>query len=272
MTRDRHACAHDRGADDLGALFHRCSVGDARARETIIVRFLPFARRLARRYEGRGEDLEDLVQVANVGLIKAVDRCSAERSDTFAAYARPMILGEIRRYFRDATWRVHVPRGAKDRARRVARAHASVGPVAGPAARTEAIAAQLDLTPSEVAEAERVRFAYRPASLDAPSRSPDGHPVAHHDVLAGDSSVQERAEVSVGITSALRGLGRRDQTVVLLRLGCDLTQTEIADRVGLSQMHISRILRASSAAVAAACGLTDAASSPGARTPSPAPR
>jgi RNA polymerase sigma-B factor len=144
--------------------------------------------------------------------------------------------------------------------------------VSGPGARTEAIAAQLDLTPSEVAEAERVRFAYRPASLDAPYRSPDGQPVAPHDVLAGDSSVQERAEVSVGITSALRGLGRRDQTVVLLRLGCDLTQTEIADRVGVSQMQISRILRASSAAVAAACGLADATGSPTARTPSPALR
>jgi RNA polymerase sigma-B factor len=246
----------DRGADDLGALFHRCSVGDADARETIIVRFLPFARRLARGYEGRGEELEDLVQVATVGLIKAVDRCSAERSDTFAAYARPMILGEIRRHFRDRTWGLHVPRGAQERARRVARAQASVGPVSGRQARTEAIAAHLDLTLSEVAEAERVRFAYRPASLDAPYPSPDGHPAAQRDVLAGGSSVHERAEVSVGITSALRGLGRRDQTVFLLRLGCDLTQTEIADRVGVSQMQISRILRAAGAAVAAECGLT----------------
>jgi RNA polymerase sigma-B factor len=152
---------------------------------------------------------------------------------------------------------LHVPRGAQERARRVARAQASLGPVSGRQARTEAIAAQLGLTLSEGAEAERVRFAYRPASLDAPYPSPDGrHPVAQRDVLAGGSSVHERAEVSVGITSALRGLGRRDQTVFLLRLGCDLTQTEIADRVGVSQMQISRILRAAGAAVAAECGLT----------------
>jgi RNA polymerase sigma-B factor len=259
MTRDREPrvpAQRDRGADDLGVLFHRCSAGDEEARETIIVRFLPFARRLARRYEGRGEDLEDLVQVANVGLIKAVDRCSAERSDTFTAYAKPMILGEIRRHFRDSTWRVHVPRGTQERARRVASVHPSVGAAAGAEARTAAIAAHLNLTPSEVADAERAQLAYRPVSLDALHPSADGYAPSPRDVPAGHSSVPERVAVSVGITSALRGLGRRDQTVVLLRLGCDLSQQEIAARVGVSQMHISRILRSTTAAVAAACGLT----------------
>jgi RNA polymerase sigma-B factor len=258
MPRDRElrVPARNRGAEELGVLFHRCSAGDAKARETIIVRFMPFARRLARRYEGKGEEFDDLVQVASVGLIKAVDRCSAERSATFTAYARPMILGEIRRHFRDSTWRVHVPRGTQEHARRVASVDPSVGAVAGAEGRTAAIAAHLDLTPSEVAEAERAQLAYRPVSLDAPQPSADGQAAAPRDVPAGGSSVYERAAVSVGITSALRGLARRDQTVVLLRLGCDLSQTEIAAHVGVSQMHISRILRATTAVVATACGLT----------------
>jgi len=112
MTPYRHARAvapTDWPACDLSTLFSRCAAGDARARETIIVRYLPLARRLARVYEGRGEPIEDLCQAASVGLIRAVDRYSPDRGDAFPAYARPMILGAIRRHFRDTTWRLHVP-------------------------------------------------------------------------------------------------------------------------------------------------------------------
>ncbi|MGZ4311285.1 MAG: sigma-70 family RNA polymerase sigma factor [Solirubrobacteraceae bacterium] len=258
MIRDRYAygraCRGWRG-DDLVALFRRSSTGDAQAREAIILRFQPLARRLARRYDGRGEPFEDLLQVASVGLIKAVDRCSPERGEAFVAYAQPMILGEIRRYFRDATWRVHVPRTVKDRAQRVAQADQAARTSANRPTTTDEIAVDLDLDPAAVAEAQRAWAAYRPASLDAMRRAPDGRMAARGEPPGGAEADYERAEVSIGVARALRGLGRRDQTVVLLRLCCDLTQDEIASRVGVSQVHISRILRTANAAVASACGL-----------------
>jgi RNA polymerase sigma-B factor len=261
MTPQGHAPAlvrADRGADDLVTLFNGCWAGDARARERVILRFLPLARALARRYEGRGEPLDDLVQVASVGLVKAVDRCSPGRVDAFAAYAKQGILGEIRRHFRDATWRVYVPHPLRERAHRVAAADRTIQPTPGRRGRTEAIASSLDLEPGDVAEAQRAWAAYRPDSLDAAQHTSEGPRAARRrEVIAGGGSDYEHAAMSLGIARALRGLGRRDQTVVLLRLCCDLTQREIAARIGVSQMQISRILRANHAAVAAACGLAD---------------
>jgi RNA polymerase sigma-B factor len=258
MTRYWHARASPPGgrqARELTTLLTRCRAGDPRARETVIVRFLPLAERVARSYEGRGEPLDDLVQAARVGLIKAVDRYSPERGDAFAAYARPMIVGEVRRHFRDATWRVHVPRPLKERAGRVAQAKRDVAPRSGSGANTEAVAKYLDLEPQEVEEAERVLADCWPASLDAPHAVGDGDGVLRHEVLAAPESPYESAEMSIGIGRALRRLERRDQTVLLLRLCCDLSQDEIAGRIGVSQMHVSRILRSANMAVSAACGL-----------------
>jgi RNA polymerase sigma-B factor len=240
---------------DLRPLFARCSAGDAQARETIILRFLPLARRVAREYEGRGTPLEDLVQVASVGLIKAVDRCSPDRGDAFAAYARAMIRGEIRRHFRDASWSVHVPRGVKDRASRVSRADKTLRSTSGTQASTEAVAKHLDLEACEVAEARRALAAYWPASLDVTHVRQDGHGVALREVLGAHDPEYERVEMSIGIGRALRELRPRDQRVLLLRLACELTQDEIAGRIGVSQMHVSRILRSANSAVTAACGL-----------------
>jgi RNA polymerase sigma-B factor len=259
MTPHRHAGPGARGdwrGDNLVTLFGRCSAGDEQARDTIILRFLPLARRIARQYEGRGEPRDDLVQVASVGLIKAVDRYSPARGDTFVAYARPMVVGEILRYFRDATWRVHVPRTLRERASRVARADAALVAPAGAPSQPQAIASSLDLEVSEVKEAQAAWAAYRPASLDAARASPNGGALAlRHDVVGEDDPGYERAEVSVGIGRALRDLRPRDQRILLLRLCCELTQREIAARVGLSQMHVSRVLRRGNAAVAEACGL-----------------
>src|SRR5690242_14499341 len=122
MTPHGHARAEHWSACDLSVLFSRSCAGDTCAREAIILRYLPLARRLARMYEWRGEPIDDLCQVASVGLIRAVDGYSPERGDAFPAYARPVILGEIRRHFRDATWRVHVPRPVRERALNVSRA------------------------------------------------------------------------------------------------------------------------------------------------------
>ena len=257
MTPHRHGDAGARGdwrSDNLVTLLDRSSAGDEQARETIILRFLPLARGIARDYEGRGEPRDDLIQVASVGLIKAVDGYSPARGNTFVAYARTMVVGEIRRYFRDATWRVHVPRTLKDRATRVAEAEAALRATSGERLHRDAIARHLDLEPSEVTEAQAAWAAYRPASLDVGRATVDGDAVARPEAAVGAADPgYERVEVSVGIRRALAELRPRDQTVVLLRLWCDLTQSEIAARVGVSQMHVSRILRLGHAAEA--CGL-----------------
>jgi RNA polymerase sigma-B factor len=259
MTPHRHAGPGARGdwrTDNLVALLSRCAAGDEHARETIILRFLPLARGIARQYEGRGEPRDDLIQVASLGLIKAVDGYSPARGNTFVPYARTMVVGEIRRYFRDATWRVHVPRTLKEHATRVAGVEASPRASAGARVHRDAIARHLNLKPSEVMEAQAAWAAYRPASLDVARAAAEGGGVVRADAAVGVAEPgYERVEVSVGIRHALADLRPRDQAVVLLRLWCDLTQSEIAARVGLSQMHVSRILRRGHAAMAEACGL-----------------
>lgn len=258
MTPHRHAYAvapRDRTACDLRTLFSRCAAGDARARETIIVRHLPLARRLARVYEGRGEPIEDLCQAASVGLIRAVDRYSPDRGDAFAAYARATILGAIRRHFRDTTWRLHVPRPMKERAVRVLHADGALSATPGTPGEPDAIAAYLGIAPEEVAEARRALEGYFPRSLDATHASPDGDELSLREVIGGQEPGYERVEVSVGVRRALRGLGPRDQKVVLLRLVCELAQADIARRVGVSQMHVSRILRSAGPALTTSCGL-----------------
>jgi RNA polymerase sigma-B factor len=240
---------------DLGALFERSSAGDTRARETIIVQFLPFARRLARLYQGRGEPLEDLSQAAAVGLIRAVDRYSRDRGEAFVSYARPVILGEIRHHFRDTTWRVQVPRPMKDRAARVIRAEKELSPASGSLVKPEAVAEHLGIELGEVTEARTALAAYWPASLDAPSMASDGDRIDRREAVGADDSEYERIEVSVGVARTLRGLKPRDGKILLLRLACELTQDEIASRIGISQMHVSRILRNARPALAASCGL-----------------
>jgi RNA polymerase sigma-B factor len=253
MTPQWHArtSARRRSARDLRTLFSRCSAGDARAREAIIVGFLPYARELAGRYMGRGEPVEDLYQAASVGLIKAVDRYEPERG-TFAAYAKPKILGEIRRHFRDATWPMHVPRSVQDRAGWVARAEEELRARSGADPSTEVIARHLGLELGEVAEAQGALEAYRPGSLDATYATEDGQRPALSEIVGELDPEYERVETSAGCGHALRRLQPRERKVLLLRFGGELTQDEIARRIGVSQMHVSRILRNATAAVAAA--------------------
>ncbi len=258
MTPHRHGRAvapRDWPACDLRTLFTRCAAGDARARETIIVRYLPLARRLAGGYEGRGEPIEDLCQAASVGLIRAVDRYSPDRGSGFAAYAHPMIIGAIRRHFRDTTWRLHVPRPTKERAGRVLRAERALRPTSSGTAESGRIAAHLGMAPAQVAEARRALDTYFPRSLDATSTSQDNHQLVLREVIGGEDPEYERVEVSAGVRRVLRELGPRDQMVLLLRLAFGLTQDEIAGRVGVSQMQVSRILRKSGAALTGSCGL-----------------
>jgi RNA polymerase sigma-B factor len=242
---------------DLGELFKRSSAGDARARETIIVQFLPFARGLARHYQGRGEPLEDLYQAAAVGLIRAVDRYSPDRGEAFVTYARLVILGEIRHHFRDTTWRVQVPRPMKDRVGRLVRAENELSPTSGSLVKPEVVAEHLGIELGEVTEARKARAAYWPSSLDAPRLASDGERIDRRDAIGADDSEYERVELSVGVARTLRGLKPRDGKILLLRLVCELTQDEIASRIGISQMHVSRILRNARPVLAASCGVAE---------------
>ncbi|MFZ0974463.1 MAG: sigma-70 family RNA polymerase sigma factor [Solirubrobacteraceae bacterium] len=246
MPSDGPAC-------ELSTLFRLCSAGDTRARETIIVRFLPLACRLARIYEGRGEPIDDLRQAASLGLIKAVDRFSFDRGDSFPAYARPVILGEIRRHFRDTTWRVHVPRPIKDRAAQVLHADRELG--TAPATEPDRVADHLGLESAEIAEARLAIEAQWPRSLDEPTSGSDGDGLALGEVIGRKEPEYDRVEVSLGVRRALRKLGPRDTKVLFLRLAFGLTQDEIAGHVGVSQVHVSRILRNAGAVLTTSCGL-----------------
>ena len=255
MTQQRHArtsVPRAGSARDLRTLFRRRSAGDNRAREAIILRFLPYARLLARRYEGRGEPGEDVYQAASVGLIKAVDRYEPERGESFVAFARPTILGEIKRHFRDTTWRVHVPRAVQERACQLTRAQDEIRATSGADASTEEIARHLGLELGEVAEAQGALQANRPGSLDTTYANEDGQRLTLRETIGEFDSAYERLETSVGWGDVLRRLHPRERKVLLLRFGGEFTQDEIASRIGVSQMHVSRILRNAAAALAAA--------------------
>jgi RNA polymerase sigma-B factor len=255
MTVQPHARTSARRgpcARDLGTLFRRCSAGDARAREVIIVAFLPYAHHLAHRYRGRGEPVEDLYQAASVGLINAVDRYDHTRGCSFVAFAKPTILGEIRRHFRDRTWRLHVPRSVQDRARRVARAQEDLRARTGSDPTIEEIARHLGLELGEVAEARCALNAYRPRSVDATYTAEDRQQLALNEIVGELDPEYERVETFAGCVQALQGLEPRDCKVLLLRFGGELPQHEIARRIGTSQMQVSRILRKATAAIAAA--------------------
>ena len=183
--------------------------------------------------------------------MKAVDRHDLTRG-SFLAFAEPTILGEIRRYFRDRTWPTRVPRSLQDRARRVASTQEELRARSGSDPTVEMIAEHLGLQPGEVAEARRALNAYQPGSLDATSAARDGRQLALKDTVGDLDPEYERVETFAGCVQALRGLEPRDCQVVLLRFGGELPQNEIAKRIGVSPMQVSRILHKATAAMAVA--------------------
>jgi RNA polymerase sigma-B factor len=219
--------------------------GDSRAREQLIDRYLPLARRLARRYQRAEEPLEDLVQVACLGLVKAIDRFDAGRQVVFSSYAVPTILGELRRHFRDHTWSVRVPRDLQELALRVDHAVTRLSSGGHRSPSVSEIADAVGVTPEEVLEALEAAAAYRATSLDAPRSAAqgedDGDVVA--DTIGGHELGFHRAEERAALEPLLSRLSPREQAVLWLRFGEDLTQTEIGERIGVSQMQVSRLIR-----------------------------
>ena len=217
--------------------------GDVAARDALVERFVPLARSLARRYHRSSEPFDDLVQVACLGLLKAVDRFDVERGHAFASFAVPTILGELKRYFRDSGWAVHVPRGPQERALKVEEAQQRLTLRTGRAPTVSEIAEYLEMSIEDVLGALQAAQAYDALSLDAPCQSRDGDSQTYGESLGEEDDRYALVEADVTVAAALRHLPARERRVLQLRFVEDLTQTEIAMRVGVSQMQVSRLLR-----------------------------
>jgi len=235
--------SQDRRAREESALFERLKRGgDPRDRHEIVERFLPLARSLALRYQRSGEPFDDLLQVASVGLIKAIDNFDPQRGIAFASYAVPTILGEIKRYFRDRTWAVHVPSHLQELTLRVERA---VGELADQLRRQPSVAEIVIAVGADeeaVLEALQAGSAYRARSFDEPSGAEEdavtlGESIGVHE--HGFAHVEARAT----FTALLAVVTSREREVLRMRFEEDMTQAEIATAIGASQMHVSRIIR-----------------------------
>ena len=214
-------------------------------REELVDRFMPLARRLAARYAGGAEPFDDLVQVASVGLLKALDRYDPVRGAAFSSYALPTMSGELRRHFRDRGWSVHVPRDVQERILKVERAMAELPAKLGHSPTVQEIGQRIEATDEEVLEAMHASQGHHAISLDATSTMGDGdEPGPLRDRIGSEDLSFDTVEYGEAIGPVLREISERDRTVLHLRFVEDLTQSEIAERVGVSQMHVSRILRA----------------------------
>ncbi len=216
-----------------------------RDRERLIERHMPLVRSLARRYAGRGEPLDDLIQVGASGLIKAVDRFEPDRGIQLSTYATPTILGEIKRHFRDKSWSVRVPRGLQELHAQLQDANTRFQRQYGRSPTVAELAASAKVTEEEAVEALVAGQAYQAESLSKSSGGGDDDDRDLLDTLGtgegGYGLVNDRAALAAGFAH----LPPRERTILHLRFFEGLTQSEIADRVGISQMHVSRLLRRS---------------------------
>jgi RNA polymerase sigma-B factor len=210
-------------------------------RERTIAAFAPMARRLAHRYDGRGEPLDDLVQTAMLGLIKAVDRFDAGRGVGFVGFAVPTIVGEIKRHFRDRTWDVRVPRRLQELRLAISEASSLLPHRLGRSPTVADIAVHLGLTEEDVLEGLESARAYNCVSLSTPVSADDGG-TELGDMLGGPDPEFELAELRIALGPAIVSLDRREQTILVLRFYGNLSQAQIAERIGISQMHVSRLL------------------------------
>jgi RNA polymerase sigma-B factor len=244
---DRAARAHEDRR--LFERYHR--QGDRAARDALVERFLPLARQLARRYQRGGEPLEDLIQVASLGLLKAIDRFEPERETAFSSFAVPTILGELKRHFRDRGWSVRVPRDLQEMSVRVDRVAEDLALELGRAPTTAEIASHIGATTEQVLEAREAAGAYRAVSLDRPREDDD-----EGDGMAESMGVEDPgfglAEDAATVERLMAVLSDREREVLRLRFEEDLTQSEIGARVGVSQMHVSRLIRQAIARLRAA--------------------
>jgi RNA polymerase sigma-B factor len=216
---------------------------DPAIREELVRRNMPFAKRLALRYRGASEPFDDLLQVATLGLLNAVDRFDPERGIPFTAFASPTILGELKRHFRDRVWTVRVPRGLHDRMSDVEKATAELTRELQRSPSVGEIAARLEIDQTDVLEVMEANHNRRPLSLDRPANPEDYEEAPPAEWIGSEDKAFELAEERIALDSALPYLDDRERQVLHLRFVEDMTQSEIAGRIGHSQMHVSRILR-----------------------------
>jgi RNA polymerase sigma-B factor len=239
----RRAYAHPAHASTDAELFRRWQEHrDKRAREELVFRHLPLARKLAGRYRRTQEPFEDLLQVASVGLIKAIDRFDPERGLAFASFAVPTILGEIKRHFRDKGWAVHLPRGLQELMLRIQDADHKLGAIRQPT--VVQIAQYLNIDEEQVLEGLEALAAHRADSMDQPLEVADsGSAATPHDTVGTLDEGYALVDTSASLASAVKQLRLVDREVLALRFRDELTQAQIAERIGVSQMQVSRILR-----------------------------
>ncbi|MFI1195163.1 RNA polymerase sigma factor SigF [Micromonospora sp. NPDC020750] len=239
----RSGAQNAESADDLLAAMAATPADDPRRpalRERAIEAWLPLARHLARRYAGRGAHDEDLAQTAAVGLIKAVDNFDPTRGVDFTGYAIPTIIGEIKRYFRDRTWAVRVPRRLQELRLTISEANSTLTQTLGRSPTVADIATYLDLTEEAVLEGLEGARAYRATSLSTPVGADGSRELG--DTLGANDHGLDLAEIRVALGPALATLPERERRILSMRFHGNLTQAQIADRIGVSQMHVSRLI------------------------------
>jgi RNA polymerase sigma-B factor len=218
---------------------------DEGARLTLVKRFLPLARQLARRYERPAVPIEDLEQVASIGLLKAIDRFEPARGLAFTTFAVPTILGELRHYLRDTGWAVHVPRSAQDRARKVNAAVQQLSSQTGRSPTVSEVAEHLGFSSEDVLDGLEIAQAHAAVPLDASRPDDTGARGTVMDLLGETDPRLALADATATVSRAVERLPQRERRILHLRFAEDLTQAEIASRVGVSQMHVCRLLRGS---------------------------
>ncbi|MFJ7213570.1 SigB/SigF/SigG family RNA polymerase sigma factor [Amycolatopsis sp. NPDC098790] len=207
----------------------------------LITEHLPLAEHIAQRFSGRGEPFDDLLQVARTGLIRAVDRYDPERGADFLSFAVPTIMGEVRRHFRDTGWSMRVPRALKDLKQTLGTASDTLAHALGRAPTPSELAAHLDMDVEDVREGLLAAEAYRTHSIDTPVRG-DEDPVTVADQLAVEESGFAQFDNHVALQAAMATLPARERAIVKMRFVDELTQSQIARRIGVSQMQVSRLL------------------------------
>jgi RNA polymerase sigma-B factor len=230
------------GADLMEQFREYRRTGDRKIRNALVEAHRSFGFACARRFSGRGEPLDDLVQVAQLGVLKAVERFDPERGSSFRAFASPTVMGELRRHFRDRTWSLGVPRRLKDLHVSLARAVDHLSQTLGHRPTVDELADYLDISTDEVLEALDAGSSYRADSL-TPS-DPDDEDLFARVLGAPDDDLVD-ADARITLRKVVASLGPRERTIVYLRFYRALTQQEIADQLGISQVHVSRLLRAS---------------------------
>ena len=236
------------------ALLRRINDDDDRfAREELAERCLPLVKSLARKYSGRGEDMEDLVQAGTIGLVKAIDRYDPDAGHRFVSFAVPNITGEIRRHFRDHTWAVHVPRSMQELDARIQAATRTVIGDTGREPTDDDLAQELGATVTDIREARSAGRSYRALSMDAPAGEARNLADTHGTTDPGYARVDAAATVE----DAMTALDDRERRILRMRFTDELLQREIAEEIGVSQMQISRIIKGAVDRMAAHVGAAE---------------